>query len=110
MIVDDEADVTITFKAGIEDSNKNDVVSKRIEVHTCNDPVAALSEFKPNCLDSGKYVSLVQNHLAFGTSLRVPETPAFIIEKSDGSNLDYLPGAYPFPAFQALIDKKLTGG
>jgi protein-disulfide isomerase len=62
------------------------------------------------CLDSGKYVSLVQNHLAFGTSLRVPETPAFIIEKSDGSNFDYLPGAYPFPAFQALIDKKLTGG
>jgi protein-disulfide isomerase len=62
------------------------------------------------CLDSGKYVSLVQNHLAFGTSLKVPEIPAFIIEKSDGSNLDYLPGAYPFPAFQALIDKKLTGG
>ena len=62
------------------------------------------------CLDSGKYASLVQNHLAFGTSLKVPETPAFIIEKSDGSNLDYLPGAYPFPAFQALIDKKLTVG
>jgi protein-disulfide isomerase len=62
------------------------------------------------CLDSGKYASLVQNHLAFGTSLKVPEIPSFIIEKSDGSNLDYLPGAYPFPAFQALIDKKLTGG
>jgi protein-disulfide isomerase len=62
------------------------------------------------CLDSGKYASLVQNQLAFGTSLKVPETPAFIIEKSDGSNVDYLPGAYPFPAFQALIDKKLTGG
>jgi protein-disulfide isomerase len=62
------------------------------------------------CLDSGKYASLVQNQLAFGTSLKVPETPAFIIEKSDGSNLDYLPGAYPFPAFQSLIDKKLTGG
>jgi protein-disulfide isomerase len=60
------------------------------------------------CLDSGKYASLVQNQLAFGTSLKVPETPAFIIEKSDGSNLDYLPGAYPFPAFQALIDKKLS--
>ena len=51
LIVDDEADVTITFKAGIEDSNKNDVASKRIEVHTCNDPVAALSEFKPNYYD-----------------------------------------------------------
>ena len=62
------------------------------------------------CLDSGKNVSLVQNDLAFGTSLKVPETPAFIIEKSDGSNLEYLPGAFPFPAFQALINKELTGG
>jgi CheY-like chemotaxis protein len=51
LIVDDEADVTITFKAGIEDSNKNDVASKRIEVHTSNDPVAALSEFKPDYYD-----------------------------------------------------------
>src|SRR5947209_870450 len=51
LIVDDEADVTITFKAVIEDSNKNDVASKRIEVHTSNDPVAALSEFKPDYYD-----------------------------------------------------------
>jgi CheY-like chemotaxis protein len=51
LIVDDEADVTITFKAGIENTNKNDVASKRIEVHTSNDPVAALTEFKPNFYD-----------------------------------------------------------
>jgi CheY-like chemotaxis protein len=51
LIVDDEADLTITFKAGIEDNNKNDIASKRIEVHTSNDPVAALSEFKPNYYD-----------------------------------------------------------
>jgi PleD family two-component response regulator len=51
LIVDDEADVTITFKAGIEDSDKNDVASKRIEVHTSNDPVAALSEFKSDYYD-----------------------------------------------------------
>jgi protein-disulfide isomerase len=63
-----------------------------------------------SCLDSGKYVSLVQNDLAFATSLGLQGTPAFIIEKSDGSNPELLPGAYPFPAFQALINKKLTGG
>jgi CheY-like chemotaxis protein len=51
LIVDDEADVTITFKAGIEDSNKNDVASKRIEVHTSNNPVVALSEYKSNFYD-----------------------------------------------------------
>jgi CheY-like chemotaxis protein len=49
LIVDDEADVTITFKAAIED-NKNDV-NKKIEVYTSNNPVEALSEFKPNFYD-----------------------------------------------------------
>jgi protein-disulfide isomerase len=63
-----------------------------------------------SCLDCAKYASLVQNDLAFATSLGLQRTPAFIIEKSDGSNPELLPGAYPFPAFQALINKKLTGG
>jgi protein-disulfide isomerase len=62
-----------------------------------------------SCFDSGKYVSLVQNDLTFATSLGLQGTPAFIIEKSDGSNPELLPGAYPFPAFQDLINKKLTG-
>ena len=51
LIVDDEADVTITFKAGIEDSNNNNDTNKRIEVYTSNNPVVALSEFKPNFYD-----------------------------------------------------------
>jgi protein-disulfide isomerase len=36
-------------------------------------------------------------------------TPTFIIERSDGSNSQTLPGAYPFPSFQAIIDKELGG-
>ncbi|HXP48598.1 MAG TPA: response regulator [Bacteroidia bacterium] len=49
LIVDDEADVTITFKAVIEDNNND--VNKKIEVYTSNNPVEALSEFKPNFYD-----------------------------------------------------------
>lgn len=49
LIIDDDADVTITFKAGIEDSNND--TNKRIEVYTSNNPVEALSEFKPNFYD-----------------------------------------------------------
>ena len=49
LIVDDESDITITFKEGIEDSNKDAI--KRIEVYTSNDPVIALSEFKPDFYD-----------------------------------------------------------
>src|SRR5215469_18186504 len=51
LIVDDDEDVTITFKSGIEDSNNNLNLNKRIEVYTSNDPVVALSEFKPNFYD-----------------------------------------------------------
>ena len=51
LIVDNEADVTITFKAGREDSNNNNYVNKRIKVHTSNNPLAALSEFKPKFFD-----------------------------------------------------------
>jgi hypothetical protein len=47
VVVDDNTDVTITFKAVIEDSN-NRADNKRMEVYTSNDPVVALSEFKPN--------------------------------------------------------------
>jgi DNA-binding response OmpR family regulator len=49
LIVDDDEDVTITFKAAIEDSNTD--AKKRIEVYTSNSPVLTLSEFKPNFYD-----------------------------------------------------------
>ncbi|MGB6533941.1 MAG: response regulator [Candidatus Nitrosopolaris sp.] len=51
LIVDDDADVIITFKAGIEESNNSNDANKRIEVYTSNTPVVALSEFKPNFYD-----------------------------------------------------------
>ncbi len=51
MIVDDNTDVTLTFRAVIEESNNNNDVNKRIEVYTSNDLVVALSKFKPNFYD-----------------------------------------------------------
>ena len=53
LIVDDDTDITITLKAVIEDSNESNSAhsNKRIEVYTSNDPVVALSEFRPNFYD-----------------------------------------------------------
>jgi protein-disulfide isomerase len=62
-----------------------------------------------SCLDGQKYLSYVQKDFAFATSLGLQGTPTFIIERSDGSNSQTLPGAYPFPSFQAIIDKELGG-
>jgi len=46
LIVDDDADLTLTFKEAIEESNNTNDVNKRIEVYTSNDPIVALSQFK----------------------------------------------------------------
>src|SRR5215467_13773149 len=51
LIVDDNVDITTTFKIAIEDSNNDVDFNKRINVCTSNDPVVALSEFKPNFYD-----------------------------------------------------------
>ena len=51
LIIDDDPDVTTTFKVGIENSNTYAVENKRIEVYTCNDPLTAVSEFESNFYD-----------------------------------------------------------
>ncbi|MGA8085353.1 MAG: response regulator [Candidatus Nitrosopolaris sp.] len=51
LILDDNEDVTTTFKVGIEDNNNHNGANKKIEVYTSNNPVEALSEFKPNFYD-----------------------------------------------------------
>ena len=48
LIVDDHYDTTLTFKVALESINSN---KKEFEVYTCNDPLAALMEFKPNFYD-----------------------------------------------------------
>ena len=44
MAVDDDSDITLTVKAGLE-------ASGAFEVHTFNDPEVALSNFKPGLYD-----------------------------------------------------------
>jgi protein-disulfide isomerase len=61
-----------------------------------------------SCLDSAKYKSFVDKDNAFAISSGFQGTPTFIIERSDGSKAETLLGAYPFPSFQAIIDKKLS--
>jgi protein-disulfide isomerase len=58
-----------------------------------------------SCLDTQKYLSFVQKDFAFANSLGLQGTPTFVIEKSDGSSSQTLPGAYPFPSFKSIIDK-----
>jgi protein-disulfide isomerase len=61
-----------------------------------------------SCLDSAKYKSFVDRDNVLAISSGFQGTPTFIIEKTDGSKAERLLGAYPFPSFQAIIDKKLN--
>jgi CheY-like chemotaxis protein len=51
LIVDDESDVALTFKVGLEGYYFQDNEKRRFEVHAYNNPVLALSEFKPHFYD-----------------------------------------------------------
>jgi len=52
LIVDDDPDITLTFKAGLDGYNYGDGdKKKRFEVYTYNDPLLLLEEFKPNFYD-----------------------------------------------------------
>jgi CheY-like chemotaxis protein len=52
LLVDDDPDITLTFKAGLDDYNYGDgEKKKRFEVYTYNDPLLLLEEFKPNFYD-----------------------------------------------------------
>ena len=48
LVVDDDADITLTFKSALEEYYHDD---KRFEVYTYNNPLVALSEFKPHFYD-----------------------------------------------------------
>jgi protein-disulfide isomerase len=55
------------------------------------------------CLDSGKFQAVVEANLQEGVGYGVRGTPGFYINRTP------LPGAYPFEAFQQLIEAELAG-
>lgn len=60
-----------------------------------------------SCLDNNKHKPQVDSDYTLAISSGFQGTPTFVIEKKDGSDKETLLGAYPFPSFQAIIDKKL---
>ena len=51
LVVDDDPDLTLTFKAGLDGYYYGDGDKKRFEVYTYNDPLLVLTEFKPHYYD-----------------------------------------------------------
>ena len=51
LVVDDDPDLTLTFKAGLDGYYYGDDYKKRFEVYTYNDPLIVLTQFKPHYYD-----------------------------------------------------------
>ena len=111
LIVDDDIDVTMTFKEVIEESNNDVDVNKRIEVYTSNDPVASLSEFKPNFYD----LLLVDinmprmNGFELSEKILAVDINVRICFMSNGEiNREALREIYPFLSLGCFIRKPVT--
>lgn len=95
---------------GLLDSGiKNGPVSKTVQF-TIEDVKRWAQEIGydiSSCLDSGKFRSEVQKDLADAQSAGGRGTPFFVIMGSDGEGTP-LSGAYPFSAFQQIIEAELA--
>ncbi len=60
------------------------------------------------CLDSGETAAEVQKDLQDGSTAGVRGTPGFFIGKTNGNTAQLISGAYPFEAFQQIIDASLA--
>jgi CheY-like chemotaxis protein len=111
LIVDDEPDLTLTFKVGLEGYYYQDNKKRRFEVYTYNDPLRALSEFKPHFYDlmlvdvympdmSG--FQLCEKILEVDPNLRVCFISAAEI------NINALREVYPKLSFGCFIKKPVT--
>jgi protein-disulfide isomerase len=63
-----------------------------------------------SCFDSKKYKSFVQKDIDLALSFGFRETPSFIVQNSNGSDLEMLSGALPFDSFKTVVEKKISSG
>jgi CheY-like chemotaxis protein len=113
LVVDDEPDVTLTFKVGLEgyDYGNHDDDKTRFEVHTYDNPVLALSEFKPHFYDlmlvdvympDMNGFQLCEKILELDVNIKVCFTSAAEL------NVEALREVYPKVSFGCFIKKPVT--
>jgi DNA-binding response OmpR family regulator len=111
LIVDDDPDLTLTFKAALEEEYHDNDNKIRFGVYTYNNPAVALSEFKPNFYDllltdinmpGINGFELCQKILELDVNVRI----CFI--SSAEINIEALKEAYPTLSLGCFIKKPVT--
>jgi CheY-like chemotaxis protein len=111
LIVDDDPDITLTFKVGLEEYFPNTNDQRKFEIYTYNDPILILKEFKPNFYDllltdiympSINRFELCQQILELDVNIRVCFTSSAEV------NVETLREVYPKLSFGCFIKKPVT--
>lgn len=107
LIVDDDPDITLTFKTGIESANK-DSQKPKFEVHVFNDPLEALSNFKSDFYDLLLVDITMPNMTGFELAEKILEEDANVkvcfISARD-LNIEALREVYPTITTGSFISK-----
>ncbi len=112
LIVDDDPDITFTFKKGLEAENeKNDSNKPFFKVKSYNDPMLALSEFKPGLYD----LILIDINMPemdgielSGKILELDANVKLCLVTAGESNIEVLRELYPQRSMGCYINKPIT--
>ena len=110
LIVDDDPDITLTFKAAFEEANR---IENKIsfQVNTYNDPFVALSEFKPDYYDLLLIDINMPTMNGFEFSVKAFEVdvnPRICFMSSALINQEALREQYPLMSIGCFIEKPVT--
>jgi CheY-like chemotaxis protein len=110
--VDDEPDVTLTFKVGLEGYYFQDNERRRrFEVYSYNDPKAVLLKFKPNFYDlllTDIYMPQMNGLELYQKIVNIDANIRVCFMSSAEANIEALGEVYPKVSFGCFIQKPVT--
>ena len=111
LIVDDDPDITFTFKKGFEEASRISDDKISFHVNTYNDPLVALSEFKPDFYDLILVDINMYKMNGFELSVKILEldaNPRVCFMSSGLINQEALREQYPSLSIGCFIGKPVT--
>jgi DNA-binding response OmpR family regulator len=111
LIVDDDPDITFTFKKAFEDTNRIGGNKISFQVNTYNDPFLALSGFKPDYYDLMLIDINMSKMNGFDfcvKALEIDVNPRFCFMSSGLINQEALREQYPSLSIGCFIKKPVT--
>ena len=111
LIIDDDIDIIFTFKKGLEAENSNKNSKTFFKVYTYNNPLEALSQFKPNFYDLLLVDINMPKMNGFELSTKILELDVNVrvcFMSSGLINQEALREQYPSLSFGCFIKKPVT--